>query len=543
MYITSNLEAALQQLRLVDEPRVLWIDAICINQDDVHERSRQVWIMQEIYAKARQVIVWLGPEREDDNRAFASLESLRSQLDGQENSWFLVGLGWWRARSGKIFSGGAHRSMVSDVEYEHLTTLLRRDWFRRTWVIQEVASSQSAVFLCGRQCMSWEVLANVYMRLGDYFLPVSQMGGKDAHHSLENITAIERLRRSNSGPLSMSLFHILLATSFSKCQDQRDKIFAVMGLAKDWVEKGVLIPDYSIKQEDVLKTFIDFAVIDSNHHKSLRTLSCPSGPSVASKLPSWVPDWRTIGNVHPFTRYSDRTKFCASGGMPPEAWHSDNKTVLHVTGVHIDTISKLGSDPTFTKAVAVFEITTAKIVAIVRSFSWLQECRDMSRDTDGVLSAKRSNELWRTLTCGLTGDGFPVRDRYSDYFSKYMDFMLNAPERFAGYLIDAETSPDEVRGLDEASASFETHAHIEAALDKWSSKRRFSVTYAGRLACVPLGSRRGDIICILFGGEVPYVLRPIGDGYFAIVGECYVDDIMHGEGLSLDVASREFRLR
>jgi hypothetical protein len=542
--ITANLEGALQQLRYANRPRVFWVDAICINQDDNAERSRQVRIMQEIYANATQVVVWLGRGAEGDARAFELLQNLKFVLNGQDDSWFLVRLGWYRDRSGGVFSGGAHRSMLADIEYKHLITLLRREWFRRTWVIQEVASSQSAIVHCGDQSMPWEIFADVYMRLGDHFLPVSQLGGEDAHHSLENITAIERARRSHSGPLSMSLFHILVATSLSKCKDQRDKIFAVVGLAKDWVEKRVIMPDYDAREEDVLEAFKDFAVADSNHHKDLRALSCASGPSDTSSLPSWVPDWRKIENVHPFTRYSDRTKFCASGGMKPEAWHSDNKTVLHVTGMQVDSIAVLGSKPAFTKAIAVFEINMAKISALKQSFLWLRECQALSRDNNRIVTAaERHNELWRTLTCGLTGEAFPAPNRYSEYFNRYMDFMSSASEKFEEYLIESQTTVNGVRGLDEVIPHFETHAIIEASLDRWSSRRRFSVTRNGRLACVPKGSREGDAICILFGGEVPYVLRPAGGGFYAIVGECYVDNIMHGESLSHDTISREFRLR
>ncbi len=541
--ITANLEDALRQLRYANRPRVLWVDAICINQGDKAERSRQVRIMQSIYANATQVMVWLGQGAEGDARAFTSLQNLKSVLNGQSDSWFLVRLGWYRDRSGRVFSGGAHRSILTEVEYRHLVTLLHREWFRLTWVIQEVASSQSATVHCGAQSIPWEILADVYMRLGDRFLPVSQLGGEDAHHSLENITAIEKARRSHSGPLSMSLFHILLATSFSKCRDQRDKIFAVVGLAKDWVEQRVLIPNYDTREEEVLEAFKDFAVADSNRHNDLRALSCASGPSASSSFPSWVPDWRNIENVHPFTRYSDRTKFRASGGMKPEAWYSDNKTILHVTGMKVDSLAILGSEPAFTKAIAVFEINMTKISALKQSFLWLQECEALSRDNNGIMTAARQNELCRTLTCGLTGEAFPAPNRYLEYFKRYVDFMSSASERFEEYLIESQTTVSEIRGLDQVVPHFETHAIIEASLDLWSSRRRFAVTRNGRLACVPKCSREGDAICILFGGEVPYVLRPADNGFYTIVGECYVDNIMHGEGLSHDTISKEFRLR
>jgi hypothetical protein len=152
--------------------------------------------------------------------------------------------------------------------------------------------------------------------------------------------------------------------------------------------------------------------------------------------------------------------------MKPEAWHSDNKTVLHVTGKQIDTIAVLGSEPAFTKVIAVFEINMAKISELKQSFLWLQECRDLSRDKNGIMTAGRHNELWRTLTCGLTGEAFPAPIGYSEYFTKYMDFMSSAAERFEDYLIESQTTDDGVRGLDEVIPHFERHAIIEVSLDR-----------------------------------------------------------------------------
>jgi Heterokaryon incompatibility protein (HET) len=60
--VSTNLESALRHLRLTDKFRVLWIDAICIDQSDSSEKSRQVPMMSEIYGKAKSVCVWLGDE-------------------------------------------------------------------------------------------------------------------------------------------------------------------------------------------------------------------------------------------------------------------------------------------------------------------------------------------------------------------------------------------------------------------------------------------------------------------------------------------------
>ncbi|KAN0099155.1 Heterokaryon incompatibility protein (HET) domain containing protein [Hyaloscypha variabilis] len=354
IHITANCEAALRRLRLQNESRLLWVDAVCINQSDKAERSRQVEIMQEIYTSANRVIIWLGEEIAQDSLALKTLHYLRSRISAEQDLQSLVRLGWYRdKKSGKVLSGGADTSILRENSYEHLINLLRRAWFRRTWVIQEDASARDAIVLCGCESITWEALADVYTRLGDNFLP-----------SLENISAIENARRSRSGPLYMPLFHVLTATSSSRCQGPRDKIFAVKGLAKDWADKRVLETNYEASFEDLFKRF---AVADANRNLNLRTLSCASGPgkSTHTKLPSWVPDWRNIENAHPFVRYSDRTKFCASGGMKAEAWHSQDQNILHVKGKKIDTIMLLGRRLNmFGKTAAVFEINSRKIAEL-----------------------------------------------------------------------------------------------------------------------------------------------------------------------------------
>ena len=542
IYITANCEAALRRLRLENHNRLLWIDAICINQSDTAERSRQVEIMQEIYTSAKRVIIWLGEESVPDSVALKTLHQLSSRVNMGQDLRSLVRLGWYRdKRSGKILSGGADTSIIHENEYEHLVNLLSRPWFRRTWIIQEVASAKDAIVICGRQSLEWEALADVYMRLGDNFLPITQVGGEAARYSLENIFAIENTRRSRDGPLFIPLFHVLITTSSSQCQDPRDKIFAVKGLARDWADKRGLETNYEASFETLFRSF---AIADANRNTNLRTLSCASGPeqSKHTKLPSWVPDWRYIDNPHPFVKYSDRTKFCASGGMKAEAWHSRDQNVLHVKGKWVDSVAMLGEKPRkFAKTAAIFEIDSKKVAEIKDSHLWLQECEELASKRDGILTAERHDELWRTVTCGLTGDGFPAPNYYSWYFKRYTKFMADAAARFTEYLEESQTLPQGIRGVTEASRS-EKHGIIEASISRWSSQRRFCVTRTGALACVPKLSRYGDIICVLLGGEVPYVLRPTGAGSFWVVGECYVHGIMHGESLSGDAEVTEFRL-
>lgn len=79
--VTENLAEALQYLRFIDTPRTLWTDAICINQEDLSERSKQVKLMGEIFSRAQRIIAWLGPETIDTRSAFSILEHVASTVE------------------------------------------------------------------------------------------------------------------------------------------------------------------------------------------------------------------------------------------------------------------------------------------------------------------------------------------------------------------------------------------------------------------------------------------------------------------------------
>lgn len=80
LWVTPNLGRALPHLRLPDKPRMIWIDAICVNQENLPERSRQVQRMADIYQLASRVVVWLGEGSASRSLAFDELKSIRSHV-------------------------------------------------------------------------------------------------------------------------------------------------------------------------------------------------------------------------------------------------------------------------------------------------------------------------------------------------------------------------------------------------------------------------------------------------------------------------------
>lgn len=80
MGITDSVKDILLELRSSETERVLWIDAMCINQKDIDERNRQVWLMGQVYSKAKAVIIWLGPQSEDSDLAMEFIPRLLGAL-------------------------------------------------------------------------------------------------------------------------------------------------------------------------------------------------------------------------------------------------------------------------------------------------------------------------------------------------------------------------------------------------------------------------------------------------------------------------------
>ncbi|CAI0651342.1 unnamed protein product [Colletotrichum noveboracense] len=80
LQVTVNLYIALYHLRLLDADRVLWVDAVCIDQNNHKERDHQVQQMGDIYRQARQVVVWLGEATKQSDAFMGLLQTLQADM-------------------------------------------------------------------------------------------------------------------------------------------------------------------------------------------------------------------------------------------------------------------------------------------------------------------------------------------------------------------------------------------------------------------------------------------------------------------------------
>lgn len=128
--VTSNLLNALQNLRKPRTTFIIWIDQICINQEDHRERSHQVSIMKHIFNRAMKIYVWLG---EADNRSDKLFEYAKKLKRGDDSPKSVL------------------NRLMGQRELRHaIQDLLERPWFKRVWVIPEVALSRYTTVACGR---------------------------------------------------------------------------------------------------------------------------------------------------------------------------------------------------------------------------------------------------------------------------------------------------------------------------------------------------------------------------------------------------------
>ena len=176
--ITRDLQNALRHLRLDNESRTMWIDQLCINQQDLNEKSAQVQLMGSIYRSAKRVIVWLGDQSETSEMAMRFLPGLEAALSTYHG----------KSSANTIFNAQLGQELKSThfvlppckaAEWTSLSELFARPWFRRLWIVQEVVLGQEVQLQCGRSNLPWSTLEQLMKNLDQqlYLLDLISKGG------------------------------------------------------------------------------------------------------------------------------------------------------------------------------------------------------------------------------------------------------------------------------------------------------------------------------------------------------------------------------
>lgn len=259
MPVTPNLLLALRHLRYPDRDRILWIDAICIDQTNHGERVQQVRQMASIYKRAEQVIIWLGPATPEIDLVFGYIHRLETEaLEHATNNWNPSDQRWQDLWSTVQRLLGEVREDLDPRRHQGLRSLLSRPWFRRAWIIQEVAMARSARVMCGTKSVSARIFA-IFPNL---------LGITPDTHCQAILDIMPGPSRKHSWWNQSRDLHILLRKfRDSEATDSRDIIFALLGISSDGHDTDILVPNYEEPVEEIVRATIAF-LLHLRHQKN-----------------------------------------------------------------------------------------------------------------------------------------------------------------------------------------------------------------------------------------------------------------------------------
>lgn len=518
--LTTALYSALSRIRHKDTTILLWVDAVCINQADEHEKIIQIRLLREIFQSAEVVFAWIGDEKENSNRAIEALVQVRTLAVAPDD---------WPQQLPPVsptWVGGI--PPPTDDVWLDIGRLFQRDWFQRVWVVQELVLASQVKIFCG----SWEVNGDdIFSALKDCLTGMQFIWPPEPH--LRNIPAqirpahtLGQTRHAFLHSTSPRKFEILtLFDMFSHCvaTKERDKLFGLLGLASDVADEA-FDPDYSSSLESVVRRYAcEFIGRGAAMHLLYR-----AGISKAYTFCSWIPNWtgedqsRTISNWYGVSgMFSAGTKLHGTYSSPVV-----KSEKLLVAGFVVDKIVDCLYATTAEKDI----ISVVSIIHTYLDKVKLYPTGESSNDLklkvpigDAMMPCSDSIGLF---------DGEPNLKESDENFSWKEEFQaIHSVNEMVGFL----QKPQETR---ERGWKYWTTA---AAFAKRLSNGRFCTTKKRYVGIAPPQAEPGDLICVLNGGAVPFVLRrtDLTDGLYTFIGECYVHGIMYGEALSFDGIKEE----
>lgn len=556
--IPQNLENALKRLRHADHRRYIWADAVCINQADLSERGQQVSIMRKIYSKARRVLVWLGQDKTNYAKlAFTTIcDIVRSWRPASNPNRF--------TSYKEAFEPRKEALSIDEDGWTALQAMFQTEYFSRFWVIQELVLGQNATIIWGSHSVDWGLVGISAAWLLTRGWPTNQDWSISAAYNAFLIYVLPLARRSAISSFSKLDLSAVLATTMGKFKstDPRDRIFALLGLpfSGNDPEKGTLVdPDYTAEVQSVyLSATKRMLAQDLN----LRLLSAVQhGLEIDTTSPSWLPKWDQSLFAEPLALRQEHGYYANAGELfipGDDTFGADGKS-LTLTGLKVTTVSDV----------------TAPFTAGQISFSGLPD-----KDRDAMLiilsylndKDRQVRASWSATLEKNTVPGFNDPEKQAEFLAEYGGFRMAATNALPGKYgmrKSTEMLDGEKMGVDNLGEfliywrerctwDVEALRHDDfkdfwAAVEKEESPytteralcsmnaflgRRVFHCEDGQLGIGPAAMRPGDVVTVLFGGIVPYVLRPLdaagedgSDQKWAFVGECIVPTLMQGQAV------------
>ncbi|KAK7177268.1 heterokaryon incompatibility protein [Paraphaeosphaeria sporulosa] len=586
--ITKNLRDALWQLRENRKNLTSWIDAVCINQEDLQEKSVQVGLMATIYQQAYKTIVWLGPSDNSSDSIVDYLNEFGAKAEachmeaGHEphkklwqdmasmttaNQWLAqpdVSVKDVQSLQKLFYSVSGWYDQDNLLPVAGIKQFFTRAWWGRIWVLQEVTLPKNVEFICGTKTLTrsrCSAVINAYIALWLVLMARFKLEPRSLtsyqleiiknlfHHRPNVMLSSWKIYRESRFPLAALLRATCVGTinlnrhgpHHLDATDPRDKIFALLGLARDQkeLEHAGLFPDYEKSFEEVYT--MTMAVLLKQGHISLLSM-CQTNRSPF--LPSWVPDWsQSITDMLQDVENDHITldpRFNASGAEPKDIEITIRTEKGVIRGITImcqiyDEIYGVGVFPNrvTSREVPVSETSswpTQWLLEFVRlTYFRKQQYRNfhdrlraaarssiggVGFNQDGQLARVGESRFFEAVTL-LKGGIMQIRNKRTAFEARR--FLASQAEKTKYNAVHSNQLNSEIIGKSLGRLPF--------------------VTKKGHLVLSSEQVERGDAIALIRGAQVPFVLRRQSNRRYQIVSEAYVDGIMDGEAMDASQCS------
>ncbi|MCJ1266814.1 hypothetical protein MMC22_006699 [Lobaria immixta] len=538
--VTKDLFTTILRFRQKDKTIRIWIDQLCIDQENLEERGNQVQLMRDIYSRAQTTIVWLGDAADQSALAFKHMEQLKNRV---------------QPIFGKAVSNDIDADLVDVAKWKALAALLRRPWFGRMWILQELAVASSATIICGQQQILWEDfwdLISGLKTIGAWHKAFATSGSDELSPSFlyDRLSSIANIKEMVAKTRFIPLAEALKQSKWSLATDSRDKIYALLGIC--FGTHGI-VPNYTRSATELYREVAKYLLFGHNNlnpstnsgHHIMGILSEAESSDRRLSLPSWVPEWKAP-LYDRFCSFTSDAGYKAAGDSIVNFSLCDNPDQIRLSGKVFDTIDLMSSIAPYIQDV------NPKVVKHLRSslnraesiaFSklslshWIHESSFIAtrcqRYPEGYL---RENAYSRTLVGnkrpfaphrGCLAHGSTEEERMRHYYGHFRQFLdIICP---GGVINTAEFSR-----LSHLLFPLEHGFHsFWETMVKVAEGRRFFATLGGYMGLGPPGMRPGDLLCVFLGGPVPWVIRKEGNEH-VLIGECYTHGCMNGEVINTE---------
>ncbi|KAH7084319.1 heterokaryon incompatibility protein-domain-containing protein [Paraphoma chrysanthemicola] len=598
--LTKNLEQALRALRQSHQRRILWIDAICIRQDDNAERSRQVSYMRSVYNNASRVIIWLGEKEATVRRAF---EFARKLVMGAAVLYATVPQDLQSPQ--QVQTARLHRDgLVLNAMKEHpqdseaLDALFTKEYFERVWCIQEVAAAKN----CIAQCEDLEIDFDILLGVVPFLLVYRGLTPVISGLSMWQVMALKRGQgHGQTNPLAPTgslgpMLQVLMSVRNFKATNPADRIYALLGCTDEglepilgsvttfngnkrnptltlmqrgliWLAKNVegqrrpdgkflrhwaLRPDYDKSVRDVYRDFTRYCIrrgpriLDALSH-----VQHHSDPTGEDEFPSWVPKFYEPRNASSFVL----DVYLA--GVPPKGHYRyfaqlhdnplvqrsiEEPNILQADGFRVDVVAAIsetiaqGAGGTISPQTVWDQLFTKSIFPRPN----LQYGFGAEALDVAFFMTLLAGGVANALEAGFEG-GSVNRSEAVEHFTRQAKFdVCQWLESEPGF--DSQAYPDLLCDSQNVNRT-QGRSRFEKCCFLYSFNRRLYRTESGMLGLGPMFTRPGDVVVVLFGGKYPFVLRQLAHEWL-FLGEAYVQNnhVMLGEAVT-EVRSARGRQR